>query len=82
MALAPGRTGGRFIRASLISHFTRSKCSGATPCPVPSSLEWSLHPLAQSLSVPPSPRRPGGGSGWGGPGPGWNVWSWWVGEWG
>ena len=41
-----------------------------------SSLPWLR------VSAPPSPRRPGGGYGWGGPGPGWNVWSWWVGEWG
>lgn len=31
------------------------------------------------VSAPPSPKEAWGWCGWGGPGPGWNVWSWWVG---
>lgn len=49
--MAPGWIGGKSTRASLIT-LSSSSAVGVTPCPVCSSLEWPLPPLAQSLCTP------------------------------
>lgn len=63
--------GRKDTRAALIP-LPRPSAVG-TSCPVP--IPGVAPPFPGSVSAPPSPRRPGGGDGWGGPG--WNVWSWW-----
>lgn len=69
----------RGLRASLI---TLSEVLVQRGDPLPGAQLPGPLPLPWLQSLCPLPLgRPGGGYGWGGPGPGWNVWSWWVGEW-
>lgn len=78
MELAPGPMGS--TSTSVSSSVIKSQCSGVTPGPAPNSLGGP--PFLGSASLHPLPLGGLGGCEWDGPGPGWNVWSWWVGEWG
>lgn len=75
--LAPGWAGRNGHQGILMS--TKSPCSRMTSCL--QSTPWGAPPLPWlRVSAPPSPKEAWGCCGWGGPGPGWNVWSWWVGK--